>query len=106
MIDSGSKFKAITSAYALKLGFVKQKTDIGIQKIDSFALTTYEMIITGFSLQHKLSKVWFFEEIFLLADTNMKVVLELSFFSLLDANIRFVERDIPWRRYTIIKALY
>ena len=92
-------------AYALKLGLVIRKIDVGVQKIDGFALTTYGMVIAGFLLQDKLGRVWFFEETFLLADTSMEVVLGMPFLSLSNVDIRFVEREITWRRYTTAKAL-
>lgn len=29
----------------------------------------------------------------------------MSFFSIFDANIRFIEKELEWRRYTTTKAL-
>ena len=57
LIGSGSEFNAMTPAYTLKLGLVTPKIDIGVQKIDGSVLTTYEMVIAGFSLQDKLGRV-------------------------------------------------
>ena len=40
-----------------------------------------------------------------MADTNIEVVLKMLFLGLSDADIRFIERDITWKRYTTTKAL-
>lgn len=62
------------------------------------------MITAGFSTWNSLEKVWFFEETFLLDDTNMKVVLEMLFLKLSNVNIKFAAGELIWRSYTIIKA--
>lgn len=79
----------MTPAYAAKLSFVIQKTNVGNQKIDGSALTTYGIVISGFSLHDKLKRGQFFEKTFLLADTSIKVVLGMLFFTLSDTDIRF-----------------
>lgn len=50
-------------------------------------LKTYGIVIAKFSIQDKLSKIWFVEETFLLADTKIGVVLGMSFLALSNANI-------------------
>ena len=59
------------------------------------------MVIAGFSVQDKLGKVRFFKETFLLADTSMEVVLGMLFLTLSDADIRFAEKELVWRSYTM-----
>lgn len=58
----------MTPTYATKLSFVTYKTNVDIQKIESFPLVIYGMVLVGFSIQDKLENIWFFEEIFLLTD--------------------------------------
>ena len=48
LINSGSKIKAITPAYAKQLGFQVRKADVQAQKIDGSLLRTFGMVITGF----------------------------------------------------------
>lgn len=72
----------MTPTYVAKLDLVIRKTNIGAQKINSLPLVTYEMVLAGSSVQNKLRKVQFFEEPFLLADTSIKVVLEILFLTL------------------------
>ena len=49
-IDSSSKVNVMTLAFAAKLGLSIHSIGIGIQKINSSALTTYGMAIAGFSI--------------------------------------------------------
>ena len=46
-----------------------------------------------------------FEETFLLADTSMEVILEMSFLVLSNANIQFDIESFTWRFYNIAEAL-
>lgn len=52
------------------------------------------MLLAGFSVQNKLKKIKFFEEIFLLVDTSMEVILGMSFLTLSNINIKFVEKKL------------
>lgn len=84
----------MTPAYAIKLGFITQKSSIRAQKIDDFILVTYEIVIVEFLVQDKLGKVQFIEETILLADTSMKVVLGILFLIFSNTDIRFVEKEL------------
>ena len=48
LIDLGSEINAMTPAYAAKLGFEVQKTDIGAQKIDGSTFDTLRMVLADF----------------------------------------------------------
>ena len=48
LLNSGSKIKAMSPAYAKKLGLKTRKTKVGAQKIDGSALETFEMVIADF----------------------------------------------------------
>ncbi len=76
----------MTPAYAVELGFTTRKRSIEAQKVYVLPLKTYDMTLARFSLQDNLGRVWFFEETYLLADTSIKVVLEMSFLTLSNAN--------------------
>ena len=78
----------MTPKFVAKLGLSIWLTSIGAQKIDSLALKTYSMVIAGFSIQDKTSKIRFFEKIFLSADTSMEVILRMSFLALSNADIQ------------------
>ena len=91
LINSGSKLNVITPVYAAELGLMTQKTSVWAQKIDGLPLATYNMASARFLIPDSLKRFWFFEKTFLLADTNMEVVLGMSFFSLSNANVEFAE---------------
>ena len=48
LIDSSSILNAMTSTYAAKLDFKVKKANISIQKIDSFLLEIYDMVMPAF----------------------------------------------------------
>lgn len=63
------------------------------------------MIIAFFSIDNKSKRTWFFEEIFLLADINMDIALEIFFLLLSKTEINFNDCKLHWRLYIIINAL-
>ena len=105
LLDLGSELNAMNPAYAKKLGLRIRQTDVEAQKIDRSHLDTFGIVIAGFSLQDKLEKVRFFQETFLVADTQMEVVLKMLLLILSNANIRFAERELVWRTYSVAEAL-
>ncbi len=96
----------MTPAYTTKLGFSARKTSMGVQKIDGLLLETYGMASASFSLLYSLGRVRFFEEIFLLPNTNMEVFLKMPFLSFNNADVEFAELGkLTWRSYTVAEAL-
>ena len=91
--------------YASKLGFKTWKTDMGAQKIDSLLLKTFKIVMPSFQIIDTLFMAQFFQETFLLANTSMKMVLRMFFFTLNNTNIQFTEKKLTWRLYTIKKVL-
>ena len=100
-----SKVNAINPTYAKKLGLRVKQTDVEAQKIDRSYLNIFGMVIAGFSLQHKLGKVRFFQKTFLVADNRMEVVLGMPFLTFSNANIRFAEQELVWRTYIAAEVL-
>lgn len=68
-------------------------------------MVIYGIVVANLSLQNKYDKDRFFEKTFLLANTSMKIVLGILFFSLSNANIWFVKRKLKWKKYIITKIL-
>ena len=56
-------------------------------------------------MEYKLGKARFFQEIFLLADTNAEVILSMFFLTFSNVDVQFVEKELTWRSYTINEAL-
>lgn len=72
----------MTLVFIAKLGFFIWSTNINVQKIYNLALKIYVIVTTKFLILDKKSKDWFFEKIFLLADTNIKVACKIFLFFL------------------------
>lgn len=51
-----------------------QKTDVVAQKINSFFLEIYSMVIAAIQIFHKLDCLQFFQKTFLLIDISMQVI--------------------------------
>lgn len=96
----------MTPAYITKLGLKLRSTNLSAQKIDGLALKTHNMTSASFSLQDSQGRVQFFEETFLLVDTNIKIVLEMPFLAFSNTNVEFTKcGKFIWRSYTNAKAL-
>ena len=105
LVDSSSEINTMTPAYAAKLGLKVRKTDIKAQKIDGSNLETFGMVLADFQVEDKLGRARFFQKTFLLADISAKVVLDMPFLILSNADIQFVEKELTWRSYTTAMAL-
>lgn len=91
--------------FAAKLGHTPRSTNVGAQKFHDLRLETYSMALAGFSIQDKSGGIWFFKKKFSLADTSMKLVLEIIFLAFNNVNIQFDAQSFTWRLYTAAKAL-
>lgn len=61
--------------------FLKLKTDIVILKIDIIVLVIYSITIIKFFLSNIYKKEIFFQEtIFMLINTNMKIILSILYY--------------------------
>lgn len=96
----------MTPAFAIKLGLRPRPTNVGPQKIEGSTLETHGMTSASFSLQNSQVKIPFFEKTFLLANTSIKIVLEMLFLALNNTNVQFTKLEkLTWRFYTTAKAL-
>ena len=91
LFDSGSEVNAMSPAYVIKLSLKIWKTNVGVQKIDGFALETFGMVITDFQVEDKGGKPRFFQETFLVTDTKFEVVLGMLFLKISNAAVAFGE---------------
>ncbi len=90
----------MTPIYVTKLGFVIWSTDIIAQKIINLNLEIYNIVIARFSLQDQLVRFQFFEKTLLLADISMEIVLAMSFLTLNQIGIDFLDPKLKWQTYT------
>ena len=105
LIDSDSEVNAMTPAYTSKLGLRVRHTDVRAQKIDSFTLQLFGMVLANFQVEDQLGRTRFFQETFLLADISAEVVLGMPFLTLSNADVQFVEKELTWRSYTTAEVL-
>ena len=79
--------------YASRLGLRVYRTDIRAQKIESSTLEIFGMVLASFQMEDKLGSIWFVQETFLLADISTRLVLGISFLTLSNADVQFVEKE-------------
>lgn len=63
------------------------------------------MVIVGFQVQDKLGKARFFQETFLVANTNVEVVFGMPFLTLSKVEVDFAQKEFTWRTYTAAEAM-
>ena len=91
--------------FVRKLSLKVWKIKIRAQKIDGFALETFEIVITDLQIKDKIGRPRFFQKTFLMADTKFEVILRMLFLKLSNADVSFGEKTFIWRTYTTNKAL-
>lgn len=64
------------------------------QKINGLSFENFGMIIAIYSMNDKIRRSRFFEEIFLLAFIYINIVLGISVFALSNIKINFLEREL------------
>ena len=84
----------MTLEYASKLDLKVRFINIGVQKIDGSTLETFKIVLVSFQVKDILGKARFFQKTFLLADLSIKVVLEIPFLILSNANIKFAYKKL------------
>ena len=94
LIDLGSKVNAIVLAYASKLGLKVCPIDVGAQKVDAPIFEILGMVLASFLVEDKLGRARFFQKTFLLANISVEIVLGMPFFTLNNADIQVVEKEL------------
>lgn len=95
----------IKPSFIKKLGLCILKSKSDTQKIDSFKLKIFRIVITSFSLDDNVKRSQFFEKTLLLANINMDVALEMSFLTLSNAEIHFTIYKLNLRLYITYNIL-
>ena len=94
LIDPDNKVNTMIPTYVSRLCFRVHRTDIRAQKIDGSTFKTFGIVLASFQVEDKLEKIWYFRKTFLLADISTKVVLGISFLTLSNADVQFVEKKL------------
>lgn len=77
------------SNFTKQLDYHIEKSDVGIQKINSSQLEMFGIVITSFSIDDKDRICRFFEKSFLLAKISIGIVFGISFLTLNKVQIDF-----------------
>lgn len=92
--DSGSEVNAMTLVYIIKLSLKVCCTDIRTQKIDSFILKMFKMVLASFQVKNKLEKAQFFQKTFFILNTRMAEILNMIFLIVSNANVLFAKKEL------------
>lgn len=106
VINLDKKVNVIILGYILKLGMKIRLTNVKTQKINSSIFQIFETILANFQIKDKLNQAQYFQKLFLLADINIEVVLEIFFLIFKNTNIYFVKKKLISKFYTTAKALH
>ena len=87
LINSNSEINAITPMYVSKLGLKIYHTDVEAQKIYGSTLKMFKIVLASFSIEDKISRAWFFQKNFLLANISAEIVLDMLFLTLSNTNV-------------------
>ena len=87
----------MSPAYIEKLGLKTRKTNVRAQKIDGSALKTFGMVIADFQVEDKGGRPRFFQETFLVADTQFVVVLGMPFLKISNVDVSLGKRIFTWK---------
>lgn len=74
-------------------------------KIDNSYLKTYNIFSVRFYFLDNLRKIRFFEDTFLLAETNMKMAVGIFFLFFTKTDVEFDAREPTWRIYIIAEII-
>lgn len=89
LINFDTELNTMIPTYAKELDLPIRQINVEVQKIDGLSLEIFGIVIADFQVVNKLGRVWFFQEIFLLTKTRIKVMLEIPFltFNNMDINL-------------------
>ena len=93
-INSSSEFNVMYPDFVKILCLQVCNTKFVAQKIDSWKLDTFSMIIASFSGKNKKRRSYFFKKTFLLTSISMDIIQEMPFFTLSHVEIDFVDCHI------------
>ena len=94
LVDSGSEVNTIYLSFTKQLGLPIRPTDVRDRKIDNTTLDIYGMVLAAFLVTDKANQVKFFDETFPIVNVSLKVVFEMLFFILSNADIDFLDWDL------------
>lgn len=105
MIDCGGKINTMTPVHTIQMDPAIKFIDVGTQKVYGFPPKVHVVVSIKLLVSDKKDSDRFFEEILLLANTNMEVVLGIFFVFLSNADIDFEIKGLTWRSFITAETL-
>lgn len=81
----------MTLAYTARLNFKVQSTNVRAQKIDSSIFKIFKIVRASFQVDNKFGQALFSQETFLVADTNIQVIMGMFILIFSIAEILFAD---------------
>ena len=94
MLNSSNDVNAMNLTFAQKLSLHIRKTNVRAQKINGSALETFGMVIADFQVEDKGGWPRFFQETFLVANTQYEVILGMLFLKISNADVSFNKKTL------------
>lgn len=104
-INFGSKINAIAPGYTVKLSLNVWFIDVEAQNIHGSTFKTFDIILASLQIKDQLGRPQSFQKTFLIADTNLAVILSMFFLIFSNADMLFIEQKLIWRSYIPVEAL-
>ncbi len=105
LADSGAEVNIINRVTAQKMGLPILNTNIGLSAIHGEAVKTYGMHYIEFQQEDQQGRVRYFQDTFLAADINTRMILGMPWLTMANPNIDWSKRSFQWRTYTAAVAL-
>ncbi len=105
LADSGAEVNIINRVTARKMGLPVLNTNIGLSAIHGKAVKTYGMHYIEFQQEDEQGRVRYFQDTFLAADIDTRMILGMPWLTMANPNIDWVKRSFQWRTYTAAVAL-
>ena len=105
LADSGAEVNIINRVTAQKMGLPIFNTNIGLSAIHGEAVKTYGMHYIEFQQEDQQGQVRYFQDTFLAADINTRMILGMPWLTMANPNIDWSKRSFQWRTYTAAVAL-
>lgn len=102
-IDINIKMIVIYSDLAKKFGLQVRHIKVDIQKIDSFKLDNFGIVIAFLSINNRERRSYFSKKTFLLVNLSIDIALRIIFFILSNIVICFIDENLQQKTYIAAK---
>lgn len=90
MLDSRDEINVIYSIFFKDRDFSIRLTNIEAEKVDSFILNIYGIVVVDFLMLNKANQIRFLEEIIQVVNINPEIVFRMFFLTFNNTDINFL----------------